>query len=107
MPDRVLVVLPDGRALALDPEVYQTALAEGVKLGSAPGASPAATNNEPLVNADQLAAALGVPATWIETAARQGRIPSYDFGRWRRFRRSEVEAAVRATSGKAARPTNL
>jgi excisionase family DNA binding protein len=93
--DRVVLVLPDGRALALDAEAYQAALAEGSKLCAAP-AMPGAATNETLVDADQLAALLNIPATWIEQKAREGVIPSLEFGRWRRFRRSEVEAAVRS-----------
>src|SRR5882762_9887662 len=93
--DRVPIPLPGIGTLALEREAYEEALSSGRDLNGAPGAS-AAASGEPLVDADQLAAALGVPVTWIETAARQGRIPSLEFGRWRRFRRSEVEAAVRS-----------
>jgi excisionase family DNA binding protein len=99
MPDRILVVLPDGRALALDAERYQVALSEGADLSAAPVTRGVPTN-EPLVDADDLAALLKVPASWIEQKAREGVIPSLEFGRWRRFRRSEVEAAVRPGSGR-------
>lgn len=95
MADRVLIPLPGIGTLALEREVYEDALSAGRDLGAAPGTS-AAPSEEPLVDADQLASTLGVPVTWIESAARQGRIPSLEFGRWRRFRRSEVEAAVRS-----------
>jgi excisionase family DNA binding protein len=102
MSDRILVVLADGRALALDSAMYQAALAEGSKLVAGPGASSAPAN-EPLLDADQLADLLRIPATWIEQKAREGAIPSLEFGRWRRFRRSEVEASIRANSkGRAA-----
>jgi excisionase family DNA binding protein len=97
--DRVLIPLPGIGTLALDGEAYQAALAEGAKLSAAP-ASPAI--GEPLMEAEQLAGLLNVPVTWLEVAARQGRIPSLEFGRWRRFRRSEVEAAVRASRGNGA-----
>jgi excisionase family DNA binding protein len=93
--DRVVIPLPGIGTLALSREVFEEALAAGRDLIAAPSASPA-PSNEPLVDADQLAAELGVPVTWLEAAARQGRIPSIEFGRWRRFRRSEVEAAVRS-----------
>jgi excisionase family DNA binding protein len=94
MSNLVLIPLPGIGTLALNREVYEDALAAGRDLSAAPGPS-AAPGDEPLVDADQLASSLGVPVTWIESAARQGRIPSLEFGRWRRFRRSEVEAAVR------------
>jgi excisionase family DNA binding protein len=97
MPDRIVVLLPDGRALALDAEVYRAALEEGSKLCAAP-ALPSAATNEPLMDADQLAALLNIPATWLEQKAREGVIPSLEFGRWRRFRRSEVEGSVRMSA---------
>jgi len=94
MADRIVVVLPDGRALALEADAYAAALADGAKV------CPASTSHgngasEPLLDSEQLAAALSIPATWLEQKAREGAIPSLEFGRWRRFRRSEVEAAVR------------
>jgi excisionase family DNA binding protein len=94
MSDRIVVVLPDGRALALEAEAYAAALREGAKLCAAP-AAPHDPPDEPLLDAEQLATVLGIPSTWLEQKAREGAIPSYEFGRWRRFKRSEVEAAVR------------
>jgi excisionase family DNA binding protein len=94
MSDRIVVVLPDGRALALEAEAYVSALREGAKLCAAP-AVPRDPPDEPLLDAEQLATVLGIPSTWLEQKAREGAIPSYEFGRWRRFKRSEVEAAVR------------
>jgi excisionase family DNA binding protein len=100
--DRIVVLLPDGRALALEPDVYRTALAEGAKLCGVPArAQPERPESEPLLDSDQLAAVLAIPASWLEQKAREGAIPSLQFGRRRRFKRSEVEAAVlarRATS---------
>src|SRR5438309_651840 len=95
MSDRVIVPVAGLGVLALDRETFATALAEGAKLIAAPASSTSVTN-EPLLDADQLADLLKVPATWIEQKAREGIIPSLEFGRWRRFRRSEVEASVRA-----------
>jgi excisionase family DNA binding protein len=99
--DRIVIVLADGRLLALEAEAYRAALEEGEKL---PGAPAVARDppDEPLLDAGQLAAALGIPESWIEAKGREGVIPSLEFGRWRRFRRSEVEAAVRGTPPRAA-----
>lgn len=94
MPDRVLVPLPDGRWLALAREVFNAALAAGAEAVAAPNPTGGA-NDEPLRDADELAGLLKIPATWIEQKAREGVIPSLEFGRWRRFRRADVEAAVR------------
>jgi excisionase family DNA binding protein len=99
--DRVLVPLPGVGTLALTDDAYRAALAEGAKLNHAPALSGAATD-EPLMEAEQLAGLLNVPVTWLEQKAREGVIPSLEFGRWRRFRRSEVEAAVRASRGNGA-----
>lgn len=94
MADRVLIPLPGIGTLALTDEAYRAALAEGAQLCATP-APPCAATDEPLVEAEQLAAQLNVPVTWLEQKAREGVIPSLEFGRWRRFKRSEVEAAVR------------
>lgn len=92
-PERVLIPLPGIGTLALDAEVYRAALAEGGRQAAHEGGNGA--DAEPLLDTEQLAAALNIPASWIERAALEGKIPSLQFGRWRRFRRSEVEAAVR------------
>ena len=100
MSDRMLIPLPGIGTLALSREAFETALAEGSQAIAAPAT---ATDAEPLLDAEQLSAQLGnVPLTWIEAAGRDGRIPSIEFGRWRRFRRSAVEAAL-AANGKGAR----
>jgi excisionase family DNA binding protein len=98
--DRVLVAVPGLGVLALDPEAYRQALAEGAALAGAQGAKATAVD-EPLLDAAQLAAALGLPQTWVEQAAREERIPSIKAGRWRRFNRAAVEAAL-ASNGKGA-----
>jgi excisionase family DNA binding protein len=91
--DRILVPLPGVGVLALAPETFREALTAGADL-AAPASSVATMTAEALLDAEQLAPLLNVPATWLEQAARQGRIPSLQFGRWRRFRRSDVEAAT-------------
>lgn len=92
--ERVLIPLPGIGTLALDAEAYRAALEEGGRQ-AAPAAAGTSDPAEPLLSAEELAAALNIPVSWVDQAAREGRIPSYQFGRWRRFRRSEVEAAVR------------
>ena len=96
MADMVIVPVPGIGCLALESEAYRKALAEGARLaGTTPSAAQA---EEPLVDADTLSAALAVPVTWIEQAARTGRIPSLGIGRYVRFRRSAVEAVLAARS---------
>lgn len=97
--DRVLVPLPTGQWLALPLEDFSKALRAGAEAISdpAPSTAPEAGDAEPLLDADQLASALALPATWIAQAARERRIPSVQAGRWRRFRRSAVERALAAS----------
>jgi excisionase family DNA binding protein len=45
-----------------------------------------------LLTADELAARLSVQPSWVNKAARAGRIPHVLVGRYRRFRWAEVEA---------------
>jgi hypothetical protein len=95
--DRVLIPLPFG-TLLLSREAFDAALAEGSRAIAAPAKT---ADTEPLLDAEQLSTQLGnVPITWIEAAGRDGRIPSVECGRWRRFKRSAVEAAL-AANGKA------
>ena len=73
MSDKVLVAVPGLGVLALEPETYRRALADGAQLaGSAAAPLPA---DEPLLDAEQLALALDIPRTWIEQRAREGNIP--------------------------------
>jgi len=100
MTDRLLIPLPGIGTLALSREAFQAALAEGSRAIAAPSAAP--LDAEPLLDAETLATVLALPVTWVEQAAREERIPSIHAGRWRRFRRSAVEAAL-TTSGNGAR----
>jgi len=86
--------------LALTLAEYHAAAARyrelGLGLGSAPNAAPAwAPVAEPLLDSRQLAELLGVGDTLLETMAADGRIPSFRIGRALRFKKSEVEAALR------------
>jgi Helix-turn-helix domain len=89
----VLIPLPGVGTLALDEPSYRRALEEGARLGTY--TENTADPNEPLLDAQQLAAILQVPVTWIEHQAREGNIPSLPCGRRRRYRRSAVEAAIK------------
>lgn len=91
MTDQVLIPLPDGRWLALDPQAFAVALAAGSAAVAAPVAS-ATDLVEPLLTAEQLAERTSVPANWFEQAAREERVPHHRLGRYVRFRLSEVAA---------------
>jgi excisionase family DNA binding protein len=51
---------------------------------------------EPYVTAAQVAEFLGLPENTVYKLALQRRLPSYRLGKSRRFRLSEVDAAMRA-----------
>lgn len=96
MCDRVLVPLPDGRWLALSEEQFQAAVQAGQQAVGAPANAASKSNDEPLLDARELAKILKLPVSWLQEAARSGRIPCVRAGRWRRFKRNEVEAALLA-----------
>jgi excisionase family DNA binding protein len=45
----------------------------------------------PLLTADEVAARLRVPRTWVYRAAREGTLPSVQCGRYRRFDETDVD----------------
>lgn len=47
-----------------------------------------------LMTAQEVAELLAVPRSWVYHAAREGIIPSVEAGRYRRFRRSDVDAFI-------------
>lgn len=47
-----------------------------------------------LLTADEAAALLSVPTSWIYAEARAGRLPHVRLGRYRRFRREALEAWI-------------
>lgn len=49
---------------------------------------------EELFTPKQLAKHLNVPESWVRSEQRSGRIPAVRLGKYVRFRRSEVEAAL-------------
>ena len=92
MTDRVLIPLPGLGTLALSVDAYRAALAEGA---ATIGATAAPRQpDEPMIDAEQLAKVLSLPATAIERLAREKRIPFIECGRWKRFSRRAVEQAL-------------
>lgn len=51
--------------------------------------------SDKLLTAEDVAAMLGVPKSWIYEQSRQGRIPTITLGRYRRFRREAIEDWLR------------
>jgi excisionase family DNA binding protein len=50
----------------------------------------------PLITAQEVAALLGVPASWVYAATRDGRIPTVRLGRYYRYRREAIEDWIEA-----------
>jgi hypothetical protein len=92
MSDRILVPLPDGRWLALSPQTFVEALAAGAASVAAAPSSPGVVIPEPLLDSKAAAAAIDVTARWLEDGARAGIVPHHRFGRFVRFRVSDVAA---------------
>src|SRR5262249_4520784 len=94
MSDKVIVIpLGATGTLELPEAVYREHLV--VPSADGPGAGRGGSPDEPMLDAETLAKQLDIPPSWLERNALTGEIPSYQFGRWRRFKRSEVEATVR------------
>jgi excisionase family DNA binding protein len=62
-------------------EIVRTAVRSALKQGSQAG---------PLLTAEELAAQLKVPVSWVYERSRQGSIPTVRVGRYIRFRLQEV-----------------
>ena len=50
---------------------------------------------EALLTADEVAAELKVDKTFVYEAARKKKLPAVELGRWKRFRRDDIERAKR------------
>ena len=48
----------------------------------------------PLLDADAVAALLGVEPSWVYAEARAGRLPHVRVGRYRRFRRGSIQSWI-------------
>src|SRR5262245_46643933 len=84
MSDNVLIPLPGLGTLELPRDVFEQHLVR-----PADPAPPRAREAE-ILDADQLEARTGVPASWWMTQARERRIPFKKFGRYVRFDFLEV-----------------
>jgi excisionase family DNA binding protein len=92
--DRIILPLGNGDWIALTLDELAAHKAAAAALGFGHGRVVAGANAEPLCTAHQLAEALQVPRTRIEQGTREGKIPSVRVGRYHRYRRREVEAAL-------------
>ena len=103
MKNHVLVEVA-GRLAVLTLDELQAGYARADEL--LPEISPAAAAPEPvesLLDSRQLAELLGVGDTLLEAMAKGGRIPFFRIGRFLRFKKSEVEAALRPRDSESQR----
>jgi excisionase family DNA binding protein len=56
-----------------------------------------------LLTAEEVAALLGVPTSWVYEQSRRGRIPTVTLGRYRRYRREAIEAWIAQLEAPGAR----
>ena len=84
MTDRILVHVPNGQVLALTLESFQEALKLGAELMPFEQQNVPQTSPE-LLTANEMAARSDAPASWWLEAAKSGRVPSIQFGKYRRF----------------------
>jgi predicted DNA-binding transcriptional regulator AlpA len=56
-----------------------------------------------LLDAREVGAMLGVPATWVHTQSREGRLPTVHLGRYKRYRRSAIAAYIAEHENTASR----
>ena len=69
-------------------------LAEGYAGRNSEDNGASARDAEKLLTADELAARLSLPESWVRTEERAGRIPGVGAGRYVRFKLSDVERAL-------------
>jgi hypothetical protein len=62
------------------------------------GAAAPVAEKEPLVDAVALAQHLDTPLSWVRSETRAERLPYLKLGRYRKYRISDVEAALAARS---------
>jgi excisionase family DNA binding protein len=54
--------------------------------------APMADGDDELMDAEQVAALLGMTVGWVYEQSRRGRIPTITLGRYRRYRRGAIQA---------------
>lgn len=90
MTDRVLICLPDGRWLALSPDIFLEALQSGAELATPFVVSPAPQRSSALVTADEIGEATHISRSTVYELAKAGVLPSVRVGRRIRFDREKV-----------------
>jgi excisionase family DNA binding protein len=61
---------------------------DGIRVGAK------VSNVDRLLDAEEVAELLHLPVSWVREATRAGRLPCVPLGRYRRYRREEIDAWV-------------
>lgn len=86
-----------GQWLGLSPEQFREALARGAELtGPPPSTGTPESPPERILDADGMAAATQIPASWFLEQARRGKVPHVRAGKYVRFRLNETLDALAA-----------
>lgn len=90
--DSLILVSLGEEFLALDRSTFERARNLGRELmpPSSPASAVPAAASEIIVDAEGMNRRTGVPASWFEQAAREGRIPCLHFGKYVRFDLKQV-----------------
>lgn len=92
--DRVVLVPFGENMLAFTLDQFTEALERGRSLAPSSAQPETTTTDDRIVDAEGAASETGVPATWFLEQARRNTIPHLKFGKYVRFRLSEVLEAV-------------
>lgn len=91
MADTILLPL-NGELLALDMATFEAARQRGREI--VPSPAPVQSATAEILDAQAMSQRTGVPASWFEQAAREGRIPVVHFGKYVRFDFQKVLEAL-------------
>ena len=99
------IIIPFGnRLIVLSDEELQAALRRGDELsGQLIPASRHASENEPLLTAEEISQKTGIPASWFLERARRGKIPFVRLGKYIRFKMQDIDKQSEKHNGHKAR----
>lgn len=90
-----IIFLPFGQSyLALTREQFEDAMARGRELVPLLPLTEASEEDGRVIDADEAARIIGIPASWFLEQARQGKIHHLRFGKYVRFRLADLLTAA-------------
>jgi hypothetical protein len=102
-----LIIIPHGHGfLAFSLDTFKKAQALGQAIMGQPAGSPSVEtgqHDEKILDAEQAQTLTGVPSSWFLEQARQEKIPYLRFGKYVRFKLSEVVASAEIRAGHKAK----